>query len=399
MAALAAPAALAVANRAGAQDPGPKPRLELSDSARRATDRASAATESRNTAPRSAPRSRAATRRPAPAPAVTGVRPDFVRNQVLLGITTYGPAFATSTGRDPLTWTAGYLLVAGGSFVAAAEVSRDIAVSDPMQRLATGFPIRGAVAGLIGAAMLDANSYSTGALVFLTSVGGTAAGLWRGRTMDDGEAAATLFGSDVLGLTGWGLGTAMGLRNEGEANQARLALTLGGMLAGAPLGQAYAAMAPYNVTAGDLAAMGAASGVGMLAGLTAIANGQRTDREVAAALTAGGLVGLVVGDRFLTRRYDHTTAEAQMMIAGGAAGGLMGAGVALLTGGSTDRWSAYSGAFATAGAAAGVAWAQYYMKPKSDGVARVGGVQINPMGVVAAATGMHGAYTLGTIRF
>lgn len=366
-----------------AQDAGPKPRLELAS-----TPAPTATAPEASKAPAALP-----------APIATGYRPDFVRNQSMLGVVLYAPAFATTIAHDPLAWAAGYLLVAGGSFVAAAEISRDITVTDPMQRLATGLPIRGAIAGSMLAGLIRADARSTAGTILFSSVASTSAALWRGRTMDESEVAATLFGSDVLGLAGWGFATAAGMHNEREASRARTAMALGGMVIGAPLGQAYAALAGYNVTPGDLTAMSAAGGVGMLAGLTAIANGSRAEREVAAAMTIGGVVGLIAGDRFLARRYDHSRDQGGMMVAGGVAGGLMGAGVALLTGGSHERWSAWTGAFTTAGAAAGVAWAQYYLKPKADAVARLGGLTLSPAGVVAAATGMRGSYTLGTIRF
>jgi hypothetical protein len=247
--------------------------------------------------------------------------------------------------------------------------------------------------------ILEADNRKTAALVLGLTGAGLTTALWRGKTMDDGEAAATLFGADVLALAGWGSATAFGMQNTGDANEARLAMALGGMIVGAPLGQAYSALANYNVTPGDLTAMTAASGVGMLAGLTAVANGGPTEREIAAGLTIGGLAGLVVGDRFLARRYDHSRDEGGLMIAGGVAGGLMGAGAALLTTGSQQRWTAFTGAMTTLGAAAGVAWSQYYLKPRADGVARVGGLTLHPAGVVAAAAGMRGSYTLGTIRF
>lgn len=311
----------------------------------------------------------------------------------------YAPAFATTLSDQPLAWGAGYLLAAGGSYVAAMEVSRRVSVTDPMQRLATGAPIRGAIAGSILSALVDGDARATAGAILAGSVGGTVAGLWRGQGMDDGEAAATLFGADALGLAGYGLSTAVGLRNEGRANPTRLGITLAGMLAGAPLGQAYAALAPYNVTVGDVHAMSAASGVGMLLGLTTIANGGHTDREIAAALTIGGAAGLVAGDRWLTRRYDHSAHEGRMIVAGALAGGAAGAGVGLLAGGASDGWNAWSAGLATVGAAAGAAWAQYYLRPKADGVARVGALTINPSGLVALASGLNGSYTIGTIRF
>lgn len=385
---------------AAAQEGAPKPRLELADSARKAQPQAAHANRpTPNTAVAAGAPADVTPAPAAPAPRDVAFRRDFVRNQAALGVMLYGPALATSITDDPLPWTASYLLVAGMSFVATAEVSRNVTVTDPMQRLATGLPIRGAIAGSLLSAALHGDSRSTAGAVFLGSIGGTAAGVWRGRHMDDGQAAATLFGSDLLGLAGYGVATAAGLEDRGGANTTRLWMTVGGMVAGAPLGQAYAALAPYNVTVGDLNAMMASGGVGMLAGLAVVANGPRNDRHLAGAMTAGALAGLAVGDRLLTRRYDHTPDEGRYMIAGGVAGGLMGAGVALLTGGSRDRWSAYTGAFTTAGAAAGVAWTQYYFRPRADGVARISGLTFSPFGVVAAASGVHGSYSIANIRF
>jgi hypothetical protein len=347
-----------------------------------------------------APNRATATPPSSPAPTTSGPRTDFVRNQTALGVALYAPAFATTLTDDPVLWAASYMLGAGGSYVAASELSRRVTVTDAMHRLATGAPIRGAIAGSILAALIDGDSRATAGAILAGSVGGTAAGLWRGRTMDDGEAAATLFGADVLGLAGYGLSTAFGLGDEGRANPTRLAVSLGGILAGVPLGQAYAALAAYNVTVGDVHAMSATGGVGMLLGLTAIANGAHSDREIAAALTLGGALGVVAGDRLLTRRYDHSAHEGRMMVLGGVVGGAVGAGVALATSGrSRESWNAYSAGLATVGAAAGATWAQYYLRPKPDGVSRLGALTINPIGVAAMASGMNGSYTIGTIRF
>jgi hypothetical protein len=218
--------------------------------------------------------------------------------------------------------------------------------------------------------------------------------------MNANEAAATLAGGDVGALTAFGVATAAGLGTNGGSNQPRLLVTVGGMLAGAPLGHAYAALAPYHVTRGDLLAMGATSGIGMLAGLAVVANDPNPgDRKLATALTVGGVAGLVAGDRLFTSRYDHSEGDGTLMIGGALAGGLMGAGVAALTGASTSRWTTSSAIATTVGAAAGLAWSQYYLRPKADGAMQLGRLELNPAGFVGAATGAAGTYTLGTIRF
>ena len=383
-----------------------KPRVELSDSARKSSV-APAASWSRNgptaAPPPNAPPGATPAASPPPGSAdpatAAGFRHEFVRNQTALGVGIYAPAFATTVASDGLAWAASYLLGAGGSFVAAAEISRQLSITDPMYHLATGAPIRGAIAGSILAALLDADVKGTASAVLFSSVGATASALWLGQKMNDGEAAATLFGSDLLALGAYGAATAAGLENNVGTNRTRLSLALGGMIAGAPLGHAYAALASYHVSRGDLTALAAAGGVGMLAGLTAIAGGDRPDRQVAAALTIGGLAGVFVGDRLLVKRYDHTESEGRLLALGGLAGGLMGGGVALVARGDDTRLNALSGALVTAGAAGGIILSQRYLLPKADGGLRLGALKVNPMGVVAAATGMRGAYTLGSMSF
>ena len=400
-------AAVVLAPSASAQsqtESGVKPRLELSDTVRHIPAPAPPAGV-RNASPGTARTpviapDPVAARAPRPGPGTSpAFRTDFVRNQALIGVGLYAPAFATTVAHDGVAWAASYLLVAGGSFVAAAEISRETTITDPMQRLATGAPIRGAVAGSMLSTAFKGDARATAASMLFASVGGTAIGLWLGRAMDDGEAAATLFGSDVIGLTALAAGTAAGLDDSGSSAKTRALLTVVGMVAGAPLGQAYAALAPYNVSVGDLTAMTATAGVGMLAGLTVIADGTRSDQAVAAALAVGGVAGLFAGDRLLVRRYDHTPTEGRMVVAGGLAGGLMGAGVALLTGSSKGRFGTLSGVLTTVGAAGGVALSQRYLMPKADGALRLGGLKVNPLGMVAAASGIRGTHTLGSIAF
>jgi hypothetical protein len=381
-----------------AQSSGAKPRQELSDSATRGRQPeppkpapAAASSAAPVTAPAATP-ARPATIPGQPAPAF---RADFVRNQTIAGVLLYAPAFASAVAHDGVAWGATYMLVAGGSFVASAELSRRIAITDPMHRLATGAPIRGAIVGALIADAAQMEDRAVAGTIFLTSLTGTALALWRGQPLHDGEAAATLFGSDAVGLVALAASKAAGV----EASRTTSALVAGGMLIGAPLGQAYAALASYNVTPGDLTAMKATAGVGMLAGYTAVANSDRTDRQLAAALAIGGVAGLVLGDRLLARRYDHTEGDGRFVMAGGVAGGLMGAGVALLTGGAHDRFDAFTGAMTTVGAAAGITLTQRYVLPKADGALRLGALRFHPEGVLAAASGLRGSYTVASLGF
>ena len=276
-------------------------------------------------------------------------------------------------------------------------------ITDPMQHLATWAPVQGAVAGSMLGALLGADEKGTAGAILAGSLGGTAMALWRGREMNEGEAAATLFGTNALGLLAFGASTAMGVERgtpSGASNKTRLALALGGMIAGGPLGHAYAARAPYHISRGDLTAMSAAAGVGMLAGITAIAGmDDPSDRQVAGALTVGGIAGLVAGDRLLAKRYDHTPGEGRLVVVGGLAGALIGSGVALVIRGEDATWGTLTAALATAGAAGGIALSQRYAAPKADGALGLGAFSLNPAAIVAAASGMRGTFTLGSIRF
>src|SRR6476660_913808 len=59
----------------------------------------------------------------------TDARNAFVRDQTLLGIFVYAPAFAGAIGDNSGSQSAGYLVVAGGTFFAASEVSRRMFIS------------------------------------------------------------------------------------------------------------------------------------------------------------------------------------------------------------------------------------------------------------------------------
>ena len=58
----------------------------------------------------------------------------FIRNQTLLGLVVYAPAFAGAVGDNGAGYTAAYLVVAGGSFFAASEISRRISISTAAER-------------------------------------------------------------------------------------------------------------------------------------------------------------------------------------------------------------------------------------------------------------------------
>ncbi len=325
------------------------------------------------------------------APAPTGeLNRAFVRDQTWLGATVYGPAFATTITSEALGWTAGYLVMAGGSFFAAAELSRDMTITEPMRRLANGAAIHAAAGALLVGGISNAGAKTTAGAVFLGSVGGTALALAAGKGVTDDEVAGALFGADAGSLAG--LGTSRALGGSGDRGAAIAALA--GMLIGAPLGGAYVASVPYRVTAGDVQTMWSSAAIGATAAYATVANSQLTQTKQAGVLLAGSALGMLAGDRWMVRRYDHTRGDAQFVSLGAAAGGLMGAGVSVLTGASKDRFSAATAALTAAGALGGVVMAERFVTPLADAGRKLGRIEVHPEGVLAAAMRTPGAQTL-----
>ncbi len=325
----------------------------------------------------------------------TGLNNAFVRDQTWLGALVYGPSFATTISSNGLGWTAGYLVMAGGSFFAAAELSRDMTITEPMRRLANGAAIHGAAAALLVGGISDAGAKTTAGAVFLGSIAGTALALTAGKGVTDDEVAGALFGADAGALTGLGLSRALkSTSNKGDPDRASAIAALAGMLVGAPLGGAYVASVPYRVTAGDVTTLWSSGAIGATAAYAAVANSQPSDATQAGVLLAGGALGILAGDRWMVRRYDHSRSDAQMVSLGAVAGGLMGAGVSVLSGASKERFSAATAALTAAGALGGVAMAERFVTPMADAGRKLGRLEIRPEGVLAAAMGTPGAHTL-----
>src|ERR1700674_5068865 len=119
---LAALVALAVPVLAASAQSSPR-RLELSDSLRSAARR-----EPRTT---SAVRQATPFQPVAPEPRLGEglLRNSFIRDQTILGLLVYGPAFAATVTNDAVAWSAAYLVAGGGSHFAAVELSRDLAIT------------------------------------------------------------------------------------------------------------------------------------------------------------------------------------------------------------------------------------------------------------------------------
>jgi hypothetical protein len=332
------------------------------------------------------------------------LRARFVRDQTILGLTVYGPAFATMVGRDGVTGTAGYLVMAGGTFFASAELTRRVRITEARSLMSSAMGIRGAGSALLITTQSDMEVRPAAGVVLLGALAGTASGLYFGGGLTGGEAAATVMGHDLA------MGTAVALTFAGDADPfdadgvdpmtSAVAWTAAG-LGGYFGGRWYAGIAKHNLTVGDLQTLWTGATIGALAGGATIASGSPSNEVVAPTLLAGAWLGVILTERTLVRRYDHTRGEANLVALGGGAGALMGMGVGILIAGEADRGGSLTLGFATAGAVAGVAMSERYLQPDRDSgrLAWLERVRIAPGALAAAATGAPGRHTLLSFTF
>jgi hypothetical protein len=322
----------------------------------------------------------------------------FVRNQALLGALVYGPSFAATVANEPIAWTASYIVVGGGSYFVAAQLNRDLRITDAMNSLATVGAIRGGLVGLALTYQGDADRHERAGAIFLGSITGTAVALAAGRGMTAGQAAAANFGANLF--SGEALAASF-IANPDANGKERLATVAALGLIGYPIGYFYAKQAPYSVTAGDVTTLWAAAGIGAAAGGGFIANGNPSAAMVAMMVGGGALAGVIVGDRLLVRPYDHTSGDGQLVVAGAVAGGLMGAGLGALSGAGAER-DHITGATAlltALGGVGGVMWVEHYIGAHPDAGRRLGRLDLNTAGILAAAARQPGSYTIARWTF
>jgi hypothetical protein len=167
------------------------------------------------------------------------------------------------------------------------------------------------------------------------------------------------------------------------------------------LGRWYAGIVPHNLTVGDLQTLWTGATIGALAAGTAIASSDPNRETVATSLLAGGWLGVILTERTLVRRYDHTRSEANLVALGGGAGALMGIGVGLLIAGEADRGESLTLGFATVGAVAGVAMSERYLQPDRDAgrLAWLERVRVTPGALAAVAMRAPGRHPLVSFTF
>ena len=336
-------------------------------------------------------------------------RNSFIRNQTLLGLGVYGPTFAGAVGDNGAGYTAAYLVVAGGSFFAASEISRRIFISRAQNDLSTNTGRNGALAGWGTTYLMGMTNRAQSAGAFIGGITGTALGLRIGRNMAEADAVGAGFGADISALIAWGTTEALAgeerctIVNEVYScsdrfsDKAQVALILGSGLLGYPLGVLYPRNARYNVTPGDIQTLYTTTWLGALAGVSFLPESPKTSTAYAAA-TAGGVVGLIAGDRFLVRRFDHGRSEAGRVMLGTGAGALMGAGIAALIDTDLESPQLVFG-MATAGGLLGLIVAETYVDAQADAGRRGARISFNTASILSMAARTPGNHSLITVRF
>jgi hypothetical protein len=334
----------------------------------------------------------------------------FVKNQTILGLLVYGPAFAGAIADNGAGATAGYLVVAGGTFFAASEISRRTFISRAQSDLAFNMGHNGALAGWATTYAVGGDDRAQAAGAFVGGLTGSTLALTIARHMTEADAVGAAFGSDVGALIGWGaaetirgpdvcrLDAAGFLDCQRKlSDKAEILMVLGSGIIGYPFGLLYPRNARYHVTPGDIETLWGTTLLGMsTAG--AFLGAHSSGRAVASTLTAGGVLGIIAGDRFIVRRYDHSRTDGGRVVLGTVAGGLMGAGIAALIDSDNPGPHLVLG-LASVGGLAGIVATERYLDPSPDaGPARFH-VTFNPMAVGFLAARTPGNHSLINVRF
>jgi hypothetical protein len=341
----------------------------------------------------------------------TDARDAFVKNQTILGLLAYGPAFAGAIADNGAGATAGYLVVAGGTFFAASEISRRTSISRAQSDLAFNMGRNGTLAGWATMYVFDASDRAQAAGAFVGGLAGTAIGLSSARGMTEADAVGAAFGSDIGALIGWGVAeTIRGSKTclvtgggpppqckRNLSDRTEIAMILASGIIGYPLGLLYPRNARYHVTPGDIETLW--SSVLLGAATTGAFLGSKSGgRAIAATVTTGGVLGIIVGDRFLVQRFDHSRIDGGRVFLGTFAGALMGAGVASIFDHNNPSPHFVVGT-AAIGGLVGLIVTERYLDPPTDAGPPRFRVTFNPASIALLAARTPGNHSLLNVRF
>ena len=331
-------------------------------------------------------------------------RDAFVRNQIILAAAMYGPSAAALT-HDAKAGTVVYLVSVGGTYFLVTDLSKHLSVTRAQNALASDGALRttGLLFGTYLAFGVDVNSDIGAATVLAGGIGGSVIGYRLGRGLTDVESKAMTSGSTIGALGAAGLAGTFGVGEiENPERWIATAAVVGGLL-GYGIGPVYPRQTTYRVTKGDIQLVDLAGLLGGMAGAIAIAGDDDPDTRLASGLiTAGGALGLWIGDRAFARPYNHTESDSRLVGLGALAGGLIGAAVPVLT--ESDNGSFILGSV-TLGAVLGTVGAESLVGPRTvRGQTRTGSnngreFRLNLGGAAMAAVGRAGIYPIGRITF
>jgi hypothetical protein len=341
----------------------------------------------------------------------TDARNAFVKNQTILGLIAYGPAFAGAIADNGAGATAGYLVVAGGTFFAASEISRRTSISRPQSDLAFNLGHNGALAGWATMYVFNARDRAQAAGAFVGGLAGTALGLSAARGMTEADAVGAAFGSDIGALIGYGTmeairgketctvdpATFIETCTRNLSDRTEVAVILASGILGYPLGLLYPRNARYHVTPGDITTLWSTALLGATA-TSAFLGAKSSGRAIATTVTAGGVLGIIAGDRFLVQPFDHSRTDGGRVFLGTFAGGLMGAGVASIFDHNNPGPHFIAGA-AAVGALTGIIVTERYLDPPSDAGPPRFRVTFNPASIALLAARTPGNHSLINVRF
>jgi len=330
----------------------------------------------------------------------------FVKNQTILGLVAYGPTFAAAIADNGAAATAGYLVVAGGSFFAASEISRRTFISRAQSDLAFNMGRNGTLAGWATMYVFNASDRAQAAGAFVGGLAGTALGLSVARHMTEADATGTGFGADVGALIGWGTMEAIrgsetctptGGCTRNLSDRTEVAMILGSGIVGYPLGLLYPRNARYRVTSGDIQTLWSTALLGA-ATAGAFLGEKSSGRAIATTVTTGGVLGIIAGDRFLVQRYDHSRTDGGRVFLGTLAGGLIGAGVATIFDHDNPGPHFIAGTAAVGGLVGIIVTERYLDAPNDAGPPRLS-VTFNPASLALLAARSPGNHSLLNVRF
>ena len=337
------------------------------------------------------------------------VRGWFVANQTALGVVLFGP-FAAVLGGNAAGGTAAYLAVAGATFFVAADRARRSPVSNAANHLAWHGARHGAAAAGLTMAVLGGEEVDDRALagaVLLGGILGDVAGFRVARPMTDAEAHGVSHGAFTTSAVAFGSSIAADLWRDEGSRRAAAALVLGAGVVGYPLGLRYARTRAYRVTAGDVGTLVAGELLGMTTVATFIPQNIDNERQVAAFLAGGFVLGAIAADRLVVRRFDYGEAESRLLQLGTAAGAVVGLAVPVLA--ESDNPQAIFGP-ATAGGILGAILTHRLLAParaRSAAATRTGRrpeaerftLRFTPQSLLLARSGQRGRHPVLSATF